>query len=61
MQGESEINPQDMLRQAANHLQLALDLLDCAEAPAHIGAHVDLAVNQLEDAIHGCLASPAMN
>jgi len=33
----------DMLAEAATHLQVALELLDRARAPAHIGAHVDLA------------------
>lgn len=33
---------------ARDHLRLALDALDTAGAPAHIGAHVDLAIHQLE-------------
>lgn len=35
------------LRDALNHLQSALDLLDRAGAPAQIGAHVDLARHEL--------------
>lgn len=38
----------ERLAEAARHLQSALDLLDSVAAPAQIGAHVDLAVHQLE-------------
>lgn len=38
----------DMLREARRHLGLALELLDCAHAPAQIGAHVDLAAHQVD-------------
>ncbi len=41
----------DLLTEAAAHLRLALQLLDAADAPAHIGAHVDLAAHQLETEI----------
>jgi hypothetical protein len=44
---EDETNRQQMLRDALNHLQLALNLLDLASAPPHIGAHVDLAAHEL--------------
>lgn len=37
-----------MLSQALQHLRSALQLLDEAAAPAEIGAHIDLAANQLE-------------
>jgi len=37
----------DLLADAQAHLTSALDLLDLAQAPAQIGAHVDLALNQL--------------
>lgn len=36
---------------ALDHLQSALEQLDAADAPAHVGAHVDLAIHQLDDAI----------
>lgn len=36
---------------ALEHLQLAIRLLDESNAPAHIAAHVDLAVHQLQEAI----------
>jgi len=42
---------QQMLLQALNQLTSAIDLLDQAKAPAHIAAHVDLAVSQLRDAL----------
>lgn len=32
-------------------MQSALDLLDEAQAPAHIGAHLDLAICELRSAI----------
>ena len=36
-----------MLLEALGQLQSALELLDRAEAPGHIAANVDLALNQL--------------
>ena len=39
---------QQVLAEAARHLRSALELLDSVEAPAQIGAHVDLAAHQLE-------------
>ncbi len=36
-----------MLLDAANHLQSAIDLLDGAAAPGQIAAHVDLALHRL--------------
>ena len=33
---------------ALGHLKEALKLLDAVSAPAHIGAHVDLAIHQLQ-------------
>jgi hypothetical protein len=41
----------DALTRALSQLRSALDLLDSSKAPAHIGAHVDLAIHQLQDAI----------
>jgi hypothetical protein len=35
---------------ALAHLEAALALLDGADAPAHLGAHVDLAICQLREA-----------
>ena len=46
----------ELLRAALGHLQAALDLVDQASAPGQIGAHIDLAVNQLADTI----ASPGI-
>ena len=43
----------EMLRAALGHLQAALDLVDHASAPGQIGAHIDLAYNQLADMIAG--------
>lgn len=42
---------QDMLRQALGHMQSALELLDRSDVSAHIGAHLDLAVCELQGAI----------
>lgn len=36
---------------ALEHLRSAIEILDSAGAPAHIAAHVDLAMNQLQEAI----------
>lgn len=38
---------QPALAQALQYLQSATELLDQAEAPGHIAANVDLAINQL--------------
>jgi hypothetical protein len=45
------VGREQMLRDAANHLQSAIDLLDGAAAPGHIAAHVDLGLQQLKDVI----------
>lgn len=37
---------------ALEHLQFAIRLLDDSDAPAHIAAHIDLAVHQLQEAIN---------
>jgi hypothetical protein len=36
---------------ALQHLQHAIRILDQSEAPAHLGADVDLVINRLRDAI----------
>ena len=43
------MNNDDALSSALAHLREALALLDEASAPAHIGAHVDLAAHQLQE------------
>jgi hypothetical protein len=40
-----------MLAEALRNLRNAIDLLDRASAPGHIGAHVDLAMHELNCAI----------
>ena len=40
-----------LLAKALAQLQSAINLLDRAEAPGHIAAHVDLAMHQLRDAM----------
>ncbi|MGE5563234.1 MAG: hypothetical protein ACM3ZV_07975 [Bacillota bacterium] len=49
--GKDSADRQRLLHDALDHLQTALDLLDRAAAPPHIGAHVDLAAHQLADAL----------
>ena len=39
----------ELMSRAATLLEQALDLLDEAKAPAHIGAHVDLGLCQIRD------------
>ena len=47
---DNEVTPREqMLVKALNHLQEAITLLDTVSAPGHIAAHVDLAINQLEN------------
>ena len=45
-----EANQSDGHR-ALIHLENALQILDEIDAPAHIGAHVDLAICELRDAL----------
>lgn len=40
----------EMLGEALRFMELALELLDRGRAPAHIGAHLDLAICELRDA-----------
>lgn len=47
---------EEMLLGALGQMQSALDMLDRAKAPAHIGTHLDLAISELEKAIG--IASP---
>lgn len=42
---------QKMMTTALDHLQQAIELLDQAEAPGQIAAHVDLAAHQLADTL----------
>ena len=49
----SDTDQREGLTSALNYLRLALQRLDEGSAPAHIGAHVDLAIHQLEDALSG--------
>lgn len=42
------MSEKDLRRLALKHLHLALSALDAADAPAHIGANVDLAIHQLQ-------------
>lgn len=39
---------QQMMAKALDQLQSAIELLDRADAPGQIAAHVDLAINRLE-------------
>ena len=57
--GGSDVQKQQLLTEALQYLQSALDLLDRSDASAHIGAHVDLAVHQLREVIDGCLQTEA--
>lgn len=41
----------ERLTLALNHLRSALEKLDAGGAPAQIGAHVDLAIHQLQDTL----------
>lgn len=53
-EGASEVSADkagQLLSLALKQLQIAIDLLDLADAPAHIAAHVDLATHQLVAAI----------
>lgn len=47
MQDAADPGRQETLSEALRQLRSALELLDSTDAPAHIGAHVDLAINEL--------------
>ena len=50
-----------MLSEALEQLRSTLRLLDGAEAPAEIGAHIDLAAHQLELTIAEHISGPSSN
>lgn len=50
MPGEMPESCDQAVIDALAHLEAALGLLDGADAPAHIGAHVDLAICRLREA-----------
>ena len=50
----------DVMEIAMAHMEAALELLDGAEAPLQIGAHLDLALTQLQQAIEEAAESPAV-
>lgn len=54
----NDLRKQEMLEGALKHFQAGLDLLDEACAPGHIGAHVDLALHELEAAIRRHARTP---
>ena len=49
MTTDDKATRQTMMQSAFHHLQAAIELLDQAEAPGQIAAHIDLAVHQLAD------------
>jgi hypothetical protein len=56
---DNEVTPREqMLVEALIHLQQAITVLDTASAPGHIAAHVDLAINQLENELRAIKAYP---
>lgn len=46
---------------ALQKLQSAIEILDHCNAPAHIAAHIDLAVHQLQDVIGQASGSVQLN
>jgi hypothetical protein len=47
------LQPDTPLSQALALMRWALELLDLAQAPPDVGAHLDLAISRLEEAIEG--------
>jgi len=45
---EKHATPQEQLGRALDHLRSAIALLDEADAPPQIAAHIDLALHQLQ-------------
>lgn len=46
-----DLNPEELLNRALNHLQAAIQILDRVGAPGQIAANVDLGACQLMDLI----------
>lgn len=46
-----QTNSGEMMERAVRLMREALDLLDQATAPSDIGAHLDLAINRLDESI----------
>lgn len=54
MPGTDICETQELLSRALEHLRSALELLDKASAPGHIGSRVDHAVHELYTTIAAC-------
>lgn len=52
---------QSVFAEALKHIECAIELLDGAEAPVHIAAHLDLALHQLGDVIASQSAAESMH
>lgn len=50
---------EDVLREALTFMESALELLDRACAPAHIGAYLDLAICELQTVVAAPSAAPS--
>lgn len=50
---ESKAGDEEKLWRAEMHLEAALRLLDETDVPADVGAHVDLALCRLKEALRG--------
>jgi hypothetical protein len=51
VKSEQDSGVKQLYLEAMQLLQMAIELLDRANAPGHIAAHLDLAVHQLQDVI----------
>src|SRR6185369_17739686 len=51
----------DTLEKARSHMALALEMLDGVDAPADIGAHLDLAVHRLDATVADLRRSEGQN
>ena len=51
----------DTLEKARSHMALALEILDGVDAPADIGAHLDLAVHRLDATVTDLRRSEGQN
>jgi hypothetical protein len=51
MTTDDKATRQTMMQSALQHIQSAIELLDQAEAPGQIAAHLDLALHQLADTL----------
>lgn len=60
MEGDHRSGREQLFLKVLEQLHSSIKLLDGANAPGHIAAHIDLAMHQLQDVIEGEFAGVRM-